>query len=270
MILQPRREIIRPPAGVVMPPRRAMSYISGGAIQKRNYNLIIGATSQDEVPFDNVILLVQGGALASTTMKDWSIYGPGNPAFGTSSWSSAVQVFGQNTILGVQNSNNNFGFTSTNNGSRFARTLTDETTIQIWTQFHTLLNFSPSGIIFEWFSPSGAYFRINYKGSGVALRLQIRVGTGIPQDLFTPVQDTLYYIQVGMIGSNLYVEVDGVELFTFGAMPSSSGAGTYTVALAGFTGGTAGPMEYYASPCRMVKGVTVPRGVIPSGPWPTS
>ena len=229
-----------------------------------------------DADWDNVVLLVQGGTVGSTTINDLSIYADTATISANASWTSAQQVFGANTIR-----NTTIGPTITpfdGDETRFGRPSSEDMTIEAFFRFNFIENYSESFPIWFWVK-NGQPDRLaelyvqNYFG---VPHLWMRQGaTGADFGVVTA--DTTYFTQLTVVGNTYYLDLGTVgggsttQIGT-GAFVAEASVGTYYVYVsAGWVPSSLGTSQAaWTGPVRWTKGVARARGTVPTGPFATS
>jgi hypothetical protein len=228
------------------------------------------ATTTGDPYWDDVMLLVQGGADTSTTMYDLSSFASTANITNNAFFSTDHTVFSANMIETTANVPQVEPFSSTGAGSRFTRADNEDFTIESYIYYATgaLANATTSATFWQWRYPSGGLFvsASLYGSSGL---LQCQIGDTATQ--YGAVSaDVVHFLQFTVVGNTYYLDVDGVQKAT-GTLASSSTTGTYEMYVSGAASGTdQGGVGYYATPLRMTKGVARSRGSVPTASFPTS
>jgi hypothetical protein len=215
----------------------------------------------------NVALLVQGGANGSTVIQDLSDNAATVTINAGASFSSAQQVFGNNTIAAVQILPNIAPFQSTGANSLFARPPGQAVTIECYIRRNVLANFSPSGILWNWADPTGGIIgSVRFEGNSGAL---IWFSSGGPSSiLYTVPIDTTVFSQFTVVNNTFTLDINGAQVHT-GLMSSPIDAGTYKF----FIGATAvvdtAPSFWWTGPLRFTQGIARSRGSVPTAEFPT-
>ena len=218
--------------------------------------------------WENVILLVQGGVDADTTILDRSLYADTTTIVNYATWSSAEEVFGVNMIETTTIGAAVNAFTSTGSASRFGRATGDKLTIECWIDIVVVENYAPSCFLFSWRYPvSSSIFEVGLYGNTPHLRLRNGTDTSIET---ATIASGRHYLQMNIDGVNYTLDVDGVQVYAGTNSYSIGQTGDYEfqVASQNATGsGTGTSTRVYVSPLRVTKGVLRPRGSVPTSPF---
>lgn len=222
--------------------------------------------------FAYVILLIQGGADASTTMQDLSSYASVATITNYATFDNAHQVFGNNPIKTTTNAAAIGSFNSTGTTSRFGRATGDKVTIECWVYIDTLENFASSSFQFAWWRGSNRILEVGTYGPTATAKVRLRNGDDAAIETASISAGVLHFLQMNIDNGAYTLDLDGVQIY--------SGTNTYEVGFAGTfdfyvgaqnsVGNTAAPTtKVWASPLRFTKGVLRARGSVPTAAFPT-
>lgn len=220
--------------------------------------------------WDNVVLLVQGGTAASTTIDDYSKYQDTTTISNYASFNASHQVFENNSIQSTTISSAVNKFYSNGNASKFGRATGSQWTIECWAYIGTLTANSPAGFFFAWGnSTNGPILRLGV--AGTTPKVWLRNGTDAAVATADITTGALHYFQINVDGTSYTVDLDGVEIYsgTNSWWVNSGGEYYFYAAAEGSTGSATGPTtEIWTSPLRVTRGVLRARGTVPATEFP--
>lgn len=216
--------------------------------------------------WDNVVLLVQGGTDASTTIRDYSKYGITKTIVNYAAFDDAHQVYGANNILSSTVSSAVNRFYSNGIGTHLSRDTGTKMTIEFWCYIGTLVAGSPAGYFFRWQQSSNG--NIMQMGvSGTTPKLWMQNGTDAAVETADITTGALHFVQVNIDGTAYTVDLDGVEVYsgTNSWWINTGGEYAFFVASQNATGSASGgTTQIWTTPLRVTKGILRPRGTVPS------
>jgi hypothetical protein len=216
-----------------------------------------------------VSLLVQGGEPASGNLINRTAFADTATINNYADWSSTQQQFGANMIRTTTIAAAIDPFSSTGSASEYGReAATPNYTFECWVYIQSVANFASSSFFWSWWHPSGTIFQI-----GTALntpKLRIRNGADVAIESAT-ITSGSHFIQVNFEGDNYTVDVDGAEIYSGTNIYGRDLGGAYWVHVACLTsfGSSSGPStDVYVGPFRFTRGISRPRGSIPTDLFP--
>lgn len=229
---------------------------------------LVGPRGPRDPYFEQVVLLIQGGADASLTLQDLSAFGDTATITDYAEFNDEQPVFGHNSIKTTTIAAAVGAFSSSGGTVRFGRAAGTQLTIECWVYIGTMLNYASSCYFFAWWQGSS---RILEVGGYSTNKLRLRNGDGTP--LITGDLSTgLHFVQMNIDGNDYTLDLDGTEIYS-GTNSTGVDQTNYSfhVASQDATGSSTGPTtEVWATPLRVTRGVLRARGSVPTEAFPTA
>lgn len=216
--------------------------------------------------WNNVILLVQGGADASLVIQDLSDYADSVTITNYAEFDSDKQRFGHNSIATATASAAIPAFTSSGYASRFARTARGKTTIECWVYIGSTVAVT-GPFFFAWWQDGGRILEVGATTGGA---LRLRNGDDAAISSATLSTDAWHFLQLNIDAGAYTLDVDGTVAYSGTNSYSADSAGTFSFFVAAQTsvGSATAASEVWVGPMRVTRGVLRARGSVPTEALP--